>query len=377
MKLQYGIVGGGHGGFIGGVHRRAACFDGLAELKAGAFSRDPEANAETAALWNVSPERTYDDYHEMAEQESHRPDGVDFVSVATPNFTHYDVCRTFLEHGINVVCDKPMTVTLEEAEELVRIAREKDLLLGVSYTYSGYPILAQARKLIQGGEIGRPLSIVLRYAEDYLIDWEIPIQDGRNAWLVDPKKNGKAGCTAHIATHAEYLARYLLGRRLEKVLARFQYDLPDIAIETGVYAMLSFEGGVEGTLWSSNTAVGHHNDIAVEVLGEKGSISWKQYDATRLLIEGLSRPRQVYDASRPYLDPECRSLSRLPAGHPEGFYEAFSNVYRRFCEDLLIRKNGKSLDSFRFPTAEDGLLGMRFVEACYQSHHNGNVWTQI
>lgn len=377
MRLRYGIVGGGHGGFIGGVHRRAACFDYLADLVAGTFSRNPEASAEAAAVWGVPEERTYTDYKEMAEKESAREDGVEFVSVATPNFTHYDICKCFLEHGIHVVCDKPMTITVEEAEDLTALAKEKNLLFGVSYTYSGYPILEQARIMIQNRDIGKLLTIKAHYAEDYLIDWQIPIAEGRNAWLVDPKKNGKIGCTAHIATHAEYLMHYLTGLRLEKLLARFQYTMPDVEIETDVHVLMEYENGVQGLLWSSNAAVGHHNDIAVEILGDKGAIRWEQYDATRLIVERLNRPREVYDASRPYLVPECRDISRLPAGHPEGFYEAFSNVYRRFCTDLLALKNGEKLEKYRFPTVEDGLNGVRFMEACYQSHHAGNVWIEL
>ena len=377
MALKFGLVGGGHGGFIGGVHRRAATFDGLAQLVAGAFSRNPEASAQTAKEWGVSPERTYRDYREMAEQESQREDGIDFVSIATPNFTHYEMCKTFLQHGIHVVCDKPMTLTVEEAEDLERIARENGMLLGVSYTYSGYPIVEQARQMIQNGEIGKILTANAHYAEDYLIDWEIPIADGRNAWLIDPEKNGKTGCVCQIATHAEYLLHYVTGLKLEKVLANFQYTVPNVPLETDAHILMAFEGGVHGMMWSSCAAIGHHNDIGFEILGDKGTISWKQYDATRLTVDHLGGCQEIYDASRPYLASSCRSLSRLPGGHPEGYYEAFANVYKRFCTDLLAIKEGKQLTEYHFPSATDGLNGVRFTEACYQSNRKGNVWVDV
>ena len=377
MKLRYGLIGGGHGGFIGGVHRRAAAFDYLAELSAGVFSRNREASLESARLWNVAPDRTYADYKEMAEAESCREDGIDFVCVATPNFTHYDICRTFLEHGIHVMCDKPMTITVEEAEDLERLAREKGLLLGVTYTYSGYPILEQAKDILASGMAGKILTLNARYEEDYMIDWKPSASESRNAWQSDVSRNGKSGCTAGIGTHAEYLLHFLTGLRLEKVLARFQYSLPGCPVETGVQALLAYEGGVQGSLLSSTTAVGHHNDIGVEVQCEKGTIRWSQYDATRLYVDMIGEPQRVYDAGRPYLSENCQALCRLPGGHPEGYYEAFANVYRRFCTDLAEKKAGRDISSFRFPTVTDGLNGIRFVEACYNSHHAGNIWMDV
>ncbi len=377
MKLRYGLIGGGHGGFIGGVHRRAAAFDYLAELKAGVFSRNRAASLESAELWGVDSERTYADYKEMAEKESQREDGIDFVCVATPNFTHYEICKTFLEHGIHVVCDKPMTTTIEEAEDLARIAREKDMLFGVTYTYSGYPILEQARDILKSGELGKIITAKARYEEDYMIDWKPSAAESRNAWQTDVKKNGKSGCTAGIGTHAEYLLHFLTGLRIERLLARFQCSLPDCPVETAVHALLEYEGGVQGSLWSCTTAIGHHNDIEVEIQCEKGSLKWSQYDATRLYVDKIGQPQLVYDAGRPYLSENCSSLCRLPGGHPEGYYEAFSNIYRRFCTDLLDKKNGKQLSEYHFPTVEDGLNGMRFVEACYQSAHNNSRWMPV
>ncbi|MBR2188198.1 MAG: Gfo/Idh/MocA family oxidoreductase [Eubacterium sp.] len=377
MKLQYGLVGGGNNGFIGGVHRRAAAFDYLAELKAGAFSRNIDANSAAGAFWGVDPARTYPDYHEMARQEHAREDGIDFVSIATPNFTHYDVAKTFLEQGIHVVCDKPMTLTVEEAEELEQIAVSNDLLFGVSYTYSGYPILLQAKELIAGGSLGTVQMMKARYEEDYLAAWEPEKDDARTAWYKDPEKNGKTGCTAGIGIHAEYLLRFLTGLEPKRLLARFSYTVPESPIETGVNAMLEYENGAEGMIWASNTAVGHRNDVAVEIQCEKGTIFWQQYDASRLTVRRLGYPEEIYDTGRPYLTPAAREACRLPSGHPEGFYEAFSNVYKRFCQDLLAKKAGEKIAACSFPTVHDGLLGMRFIDACYYSHHAGNVWTDI
>ena len=377
MKLRYGMVGGGNGGFIGGVHRKAAAFDDLAELVAGVFSRNREASLKTADLWGVSRDRVYSSYEEMASKESAREDGIDFVCVATPNYTHYNVCKTFLEHGIHVVCDKPMTLTVDEAKDLVSIVEEKDLLFGVTYTYSGYPILMQAREIIKSGELGKMVLAKARYEEDYLVDWDQSSSKDRNAWQTDPQKNGKTGCTSGIGTHAEYVLHFLTGLKLEKLLARFQYSIPESPMETGVHALLEFETGVQGVLCSSNTAVGHHNDIEVEIQCEKGTVSWKQYQATQLSVEKLGKPKEIYDAGRPYLCGEAKDRSRLPAGHPEGFYEAFSNIYRAFCLDLLTKKQGEKLQEYHFPTVMDGLNGMKFVEACYESHHKGNVWVTV
>ena len=377
MKLRYGVIGGGHGGFIGGVHRRAADFDYLAELKAGVFSRNREASLETAELWGVDPERVYATYEDMAEQESKRADGIDFVCVATPNFTHFPICKAFMEHGIHVVCDKPMTISVEEAEELCRLAKEKNVLFGVTYTYSGYPLLAQAKAILQSGELGKIQLLKARYEEDYLVDWELSTENDRNGWQQNPALNGKAGCTAGIGTHAEYVLHYLTGLKLEKLLARFNYTVAGSELDTGVQALLEYEGGIPGILWSGITAVGHHNDIEIEIQCEKGTVTWKQYEATQLTVERLGKPKEVYDAGRPYLDAESKLYCRLPAGHPEGFFEAFSNIYRRFCMDLLEKKNGKDIKEYHFPTVEDGLNGMRFIDACYNSHHKGNVWVDV
>ncbi|WP_411337837.1 Gfo/Idh/MocA family protein [Ruminococcus gauvreauii] len=375
MKLRYGLIGGGNGGFIGGVHRRAADFDFACELSAGCFSRKQEANLQTGTLWGVTPERTYSSFQEMAEAEGNREDGVDFISIATPNFTHYEIARTFLEHGIHVICDKPVALDSVQAEELCSLAEERGLLFGVCYTYANYAILQEARRMIREGMLGELFSIVAEYPQDWILTPDDT--DVMSDWLMDPEKTGKAGCTAHIGTHLEYLMRYVTGAKPRRILARFQTYPRNLPLETESQVMIDYENQIQGLMWASIAAAGNDCGIALRVFGSRGSLEWSHLNPSRLIYRPLNQPSQTLVCGRNYLGEEAGRLARLPAGHPEGFYEAFANIFQNFCGDLKLLKEGRRPKELHFPTIEDGLLSMRFIEACVKSNENNNAWVEL
>jgi len=375
MKLNYGLIGGGNGGFIGSVHKKAATFDDCCVLKAGCFSRNQEANAKTGELWNVAADRLYTSYEEMAEQERKRADGIDFVSIATPNHTHFAIAKVFLENNIHVICDKPVTLDAAEAEVLHALAKEEGLLFGVAYTYANYAVLQEARRLIREGALGEVFSIIAEYPQDWVLT---PTDtDVMSDWLLDLEKTGKAGCTAHIGSHLEYLMRYITGAVPERVLARFNTYPVNLRIETEAQVMIQYENNIQGLMWASIAAAGNDCGIAIRVFGSQGSLEWSHRDPDRMLYHPLNQPSQIMVSGRGYLCEEAQRLSRLPAGHPEGFYEAFANIFRNFCINLQEYKAGKRSIELGFPTIDDGLLSMKFIEACVKSNEGGNVWIEL
>lgn len=375
MKLRYGLIGGGNQGFIGGVHRRAAEFDFCCELTAGCFSGNQEANRKTGELWGVGRERIYASYREMAEAEGKRNDGVDFISIATPNFTHYEIAKVFLENGIHVICDKPVALYSSQAKELSSLAKEQNLLFGVCYTYANYAILQEARKMIREGMLGEIFSIVAEYPQDWILTPDDT--DVMSDWLMDPERAGQAGCTAHIGTHLEYLMRYVSGANPRRILARFQTYPRKLPLETEAQVMIDYENQIQGLMWASIAAAGNDCGIALRIFGSRGSLEWSHLNPGHLLYHPLNQPSQTLVCGRNYLGEEAGRQARLPAGHPEGFYEAFSNIFRNFCQDLQLLKEGKRQDELHFPTIEDGVLSMRFIEACVKSNAGGNVWVEL
>ena len=379
-KLKFGMVGGGNGAFIGNVHRHGAVMDDLAELTAGCFTRNPEKNLETAKQWGIPDEsRVYANYMEMAEKESAREDGIDFVSVCTPNDTHFPIAKCFLEHGINVMCDKPLALRTEEGIELKRIAEEKDLLFGVTYTYTGYTMIEQARRMIAAGEIGKILTIVAEYPQEWLLVQMVSDRSDQATWRMDPKRSGPSGCCADIGTHVEALIGHMTGLKLERVLARFE-RLPkdkELPLDNNVQIMLEYEGGISGLIWSSQVALGNETDLRVRIFGDKGAIEWQHRDSQRLFVTRINEPVQIYTPTRDYDTESCRSLSRLPSGHPEGFFESFGNLYKGFCTALLKKKYGEDRGDYPYPTIDAGIEGLKFVDACLKSSNSGNIWVDL
>ncbi|MCB6366810.1 Gfo/Idh/MocA family oxidoreductase [Intestinibacillus massiliensis] len=376
-QLRFGMVGGGNGGNIGNSHRRGAAMDSLAVLSAGCFTRNFEQNKKDGAAWGVAPDRIYRDYKEMAEAESQREDGIDFVSIVTPNFTHYEIAKTFLEHGIHVSCEKPFTMTVAEAEELRDLAAAKGLEICLTYTYAHYPVLQQARRMVADGRLGRLISVVAEYPQDWLMLEGATDPSNYASWFMDPKKAGMSNATAAIGVHVWYLIKSMTGQPVDRVLADFAYYPEDAALEAASHTLFRLADGTRGLLWDSITAAGHDCDIGIKIYGEKGSLEWTHCDPIHLRVAMKDGPVEIYSAERAYLDPHARAASRLPAGHPEGFYEAFANIYRAFCTHLLDKKNGVDGGGYFHPTAQDGVDGMRFVAASVKSYQEGNVWVRL
>lgn len=377
MKLSFGMVGGGNGAFIGNVHRRGAIMDNLAELTAGCFTRNMDKNRQTAEEWGVTdPSRVYANFREMAEAESQREDGIDFVSIVTPTDTHYEIAKCFLEHGIHVVCDKPICLTLEEGLELQKIAQEKGLEFGVTYTYASYAVIRQAREMIDAGVIGNVIKIVAEYPQDWLIVSTVAEKSDQALWRLDPKRAGPSACCADIGTHLEALISRITGLKLERVMARFNHYKGSV-LEHDIDVMLEYEGGIPGTMWASQIASGNDCGVCVRVYGDKGAIEWRHTKPMEIQYTPLNEPTRTIVANREYNYAACTEQCRLPAGHPEGFYEAFGNIYHSFCAHLLAKKTGGDPGTFRHPTIEDGIAGLRFVDACVKSNAQGNTWVSL
>ena len=377
-KLKFGMVGGGAGGFIGDVHRKGAQMDDLALLAAGCFSRDQAKNLQTAERWNVTDRsRVYGTYQEMAEQEALRPDPIDFVIIATPNDTHYPIARLFLECGIPVMCDKPLALTVEQGLELEALAQQKQLLFGVTYTYTGYAMVRQAQAMVAAGEIGAITAIQGEYPQEWLAVSLVSEHSDQATWRHDPARSGPSGCCADIGTHVECLIRKITGLEPQRVIARFDKIPASVPLETNVQVMIDYEGGVPGLIWTSQVALGHETELTVRIFGEKGSIEWSHLRPWELRVTRINQPPQTYTASRDYLYPEARALCRLPTGHIEGFYEAFGNLYRGFCSHLAAAKFGGDPGTFSYPTIQDGIQGLKFVEACMKSNAANNSWVEV
>ena len=377
MKLSFGMVGGGNGAFIGNVHRRGAIMDNLAELTAGCFTRSMDKNRQTAEEWGVRDlSRVYANYQEMADAESKREDGIDFVSIVTPTDTHYAIAKCFLEHGINVVCDKPICLTLDEGLELQAIAQEKGLEFGVTYTYASYAVIRQAREMIDAGVIGNIVKIVAEYPQDWLIVSTVAEKSDQALWRLDPRRAGPSACCADIGTHLEALIARMTGLKLERVMARFTH-YKDSVLEHDIDVMLEYEGGIPGTMWASQIASGNDCGVCIRVYGDKGAIEWRHTHPMEITYTPLAQPTRTIVANREYNYAACTEQCRLPAGHPEGFYEAFGNIYHSFCTHLIAKKTGGDPGTFRHPTIEDGVAGLRFVDACVKSNAEGSRWVSL
>ncbi|MCQ2500868.1 MAG: Gfo/Idh/MocA family oxidoreductase, partial [Lachnospiraceae bacterium] len=364
--------------FIGNVHRRGATEDNLARLVAGCFTRNPEKNKETAKAWDVDDEsRVYASYKEMADAESAREDGIDFVTIVTPTDSHYEIAKYFLERGIHVVCDKPVTVTVEEAMELKAIAEEKDLLIGVTYTYGSYHAVQQGRAMIDHGDIGKILNIVAEYPQDWVIVQTVAENSDQATWRLDPVRSGGTACISDIGTHLEALVSRMTGLKMERVIARFTGYEPASTLDHDIQVLAQYEGGVPGMLWASQIASGSDCAVKVRVYGEKGSIEWSHLHPMELIYAPLNQPVRTITANREYNSPECVDLCRLPAGHPEGFYQAFANIYKAYCISLIAKKEGREDHSLRYFTIEDGIESLKFVKACVESNAKGSIWVDL
>lgn len=372
--LRFGMVGGGIGAYIGDVHRKGALFDGQAELVAGAFSRSYERTLLTGKQWGVDPDRLYRDYAEMAEKEAAREDGIDFVIIATPNYAHYSAAKAFLEQGIHVVCDKPLTITIEEAEELRNLAKAKGLLFCVTYAYSQCGALKQAQTMIKNGDLGEIIMVSAEYPGAWMA------ADVGTPWRLDPEQAGISACVGDIGTHIEHTVSYITGLEIDELCARLDnFGGEDRSLDTNAVIMVKYKNGAVGNYWCSQVAIGYDNGLSMRVFGTKGSIEWRQEEPDYLKVTKLGEPQQIWSRGSDYFYPEAQKMARLSPGHPEGYYEMFANLYLKFTSALLKLKQGLNLaeEDLDFPDAQAGVNGVKFIHRCVESSKRGSVWVKF
>ena len=379
VKLTYGMVGGGEGAFIGEVHRKAIAMDGRAEIVCGCFSRDGSTTLATGSALGLPDERLYASFEEMAVEEGKRDNKIDFAVVVTPNVSHYPAAKAFLENGINVVCDKPLTVTSAQAEELAAMARDQGLLFCVTYTYTGYPMVKHIRELIREGELGEIRFVNAEYAQDWLGTLLEETENKQAAWRADPAQAGGSNCVGDIGSHIENMVSYMTGLKIQSLCARLDIKVEGRKLDDNATIMVNYEGGATGLYWSSQIAVGHDNDLRVRIYGSEASIEWAQENPNYVRISYLERPTEVLSRGREELRPHAEGYVRIPSGHPEGYFEAFANIYDTFASALIRRKAGEtpSAEELDFPTAMDGVQGVRFIEKCVESSEKGATWVSF
>jgi predicted dehydrogenase len=367
-RIRLGMVGGGEGAFIGGVHRIAARIDGEYDLVAGALSSTPERARASGRALGLSAERTYDDFETMAEREAAREDGIEAVAIVTPNHMHAPAARAFLARGVHVICDKPLTATLEEAQDLVRTAQGADALFVLTHNYTGYPMVRQARAMVASGALGKVRVVQAEYAQDWLAT---PLeQSGQKQaeWRTDPGRSGVGGSTGDIGTHAYNLACFVTGLRLESLAADLQSFVPGRRVDDNGHVLLRFEGGARGMLWCSQVAPGNENALRLRVFGETGGLEWAQEDPNYLWHSRLGEPKRLLTRAGAGAGPEAARVSRTPGGHPEGYLEGFANIYAEAARAIrALAAGGPVPPEVVFPTVEDGLAGVAFVDACARS----------
>lgn len=376
-KLHYGMVGGGPGSFIGDAHRRAVNLDGQAQLVAGCFSRTPEKCRLTGAELGIEEDRCYTTYEEMAKAEAARADGIDFVVVVTPNVSHYPACKAFLEAGIHISCDKPLCLTVEQAEELERIAEEKGLLFLVTYTYMGHVTAKHIKRYIAQGKLGKIRTVMAEYPQGWLA-YEGEWGGKQGAWRCDPAQSGGVNCLGDLGTHVENAVSTMTGLKIKRVLAKMDVVVPSRVLDDNDVVMVEYEGGATGVYWTSQFAIGHMNDLRVRIYGENGSILWKQEECEKVtMIDRDGMIRQCYRGAGG-IEPGAAAYGRLPSGHTEGWLESMANLYRSFMECVRAKAAGSfTPDMVDFPTVHDGAEGVRFVHACLKSNAEGNVWVDL
>jgi predicted dehydrogenase len=375
-RLKYGMVGGGPGSFIGEVHRKAIGLDGLAEIAAGAFSTSHEKTLETGRALGIEDSRLYPDFETMAEEESKRPDRIDFAVIVTPNARHYAAAKAFLSRGIDVVCDKPLTFEVAEAEELGMLARQRDLLFCVTYTYTGYPAVKQAREIIRRGDIGEIRFVNAEYPQEWLATPVETEGSKQAAWRADPKQSGKSNCVGDIGSHVENLVSYVTGLKIASLCARLDSFVPGRVLDDNASILVNYQGGAKGLYWSSQIAVGYDNALGIRVFGSTGSIRWSQENPNYLVLSRLGQPTVTLSRGRDGFYAHAQGYSRIPSGHPEGYFEAFANIYKTFITALAKKKAGQTLNEgeLDFPGAEDGISGVKFIGKCVDSSRKGAVW---
>ena len=381
-KLNMGLVGGGQGAFIGRVHSIAGTLDNRAVLVAGALSSDPQKAKASAADYDIPAERAYGSYQEMIAGELQRPVGqrVDFVSVATPNHTHFQIAKAFAQAGFNVMCDKPMTFDLAQAEQLAQAVEKSGVVFAVTHNYTGYPLVRQAREMVRSGELGEIQAVRASYIQGWLRTRLETSDQKQAAWRTDPSKSGIAGCFGDIATHAYNLGRFISGLLPDSISCVLKTFEPGRALDDYGTAMIRFANGGLGTVTASQISHGRENDLWVEIDGTKGALEWHQEEPNRMTVRKNGEPHRVYTrAGGPYLSQAAQDASRIPAGHPEAFLEAFANIYTAAFADMAKRAGGAKIDSSAslYPNVADGVDGMNFITQCVASSADDGAWKKL
>ena len=379
-KIRMGMVGGGPGSFIGAVHRMAAKLDGQIELVCGCFSSSPAKSLETGRSLDLPEDRIYGSYPEMMEREAVLPEGerMDFVSIVTPNDMHFAPALLALEKGFDVAMDKPMTYTLDEAKQLRDKVKESGRLLLLTHTYTGYPMVKEARERVRRGDLGKIRLVYVEYPQGWLYN-DCSATNKQAAWRVDPKRSGKAGCMGDIGTHAFNLAEYITGLRTEALCGELHTFVPDRLLDDDGAALLRYEGGARGVLMASQVAVGQENSLRIRVYGEKGGLEWHQEEPNTLLMRWPDRQPEVIRTGGAGLSLWATANTRTPAGHPEGYLEAFANLYRHFAAALQARLADEepTPTDLDFPSVEEGVRGMQFIETIVSTKNSDQKWVSI
>ena len=382
-KLRMALVGGGRGAFIGRVHATAAILDNRAALVAGALSSDPKKAKESAPDYDIPGDRAYGSHKELIDAELKRPasDRVDFITVATPNHTHYEIAKAAIEAGFNVICDKPLTFDLKQAEDLAAAVEKKKVVFAVTHNYTGYPLVRHARQMIQAGELGEIQAVRAFYIQGWLRS-RLELENQKQAsWRTDPGKSGAAGCFGDIGTHAFNLGRYITGLIPAQISCNLKTFEKGRALDDYGHAVIRYENGAMGTVTASQISHGRENDLFIEVDGTKGALQWRQEEPNVLVFRQNGKPHALYtrDPNAPYMNDMGRAACRLPSGHPEAFFEAFANIYRAAFDDMVLRAEGKQVEGRDtvYPNVYDGTEGMFFIEQCVASSKESGAWVNM
>lgn len=382
-KIRYGMVGGGRGAFIGAVHRIAANIDGQIELVCGAFSSSPRKSKASGKDFFLPAKRCYGTFQEMIEKEKQLPEGerMDFVSIVTPNHMHFPPAKMALENGFHVLSDKPATFDLKEAKTLEKLVKQTKCLYGLTHNYTGYPLVKEARDMIAAGKLGKIRKVVVEYPQGWLATRLEASGQKQADWRTDPKRSGAAGCIGDIGTHAENLAEYITGLKIKELAADITTFVKGRKLDDDGNVLLRFTNGAKGVLHSSQISVGEENNLNIRVYGETGGIEWHQNEPNTMLVKWLDQPMQVFRTANGYLGANAAAATRTPASHPEGYLEAFANIYVNFANHIRAKQERRKLvkddPALDYPKIQDGIRGMAFIEAVVKSSKNNARWTKL
>jgi predicted dehydrogenase len=380
-KVRYGMVGGGRGAFIGAVHRIAAAIDQEIELVCGAFSSDPQKSRDSGADLNLPTDRCYGSFQEMISAEAKLPkeERMEFVAIVTPNHVHFPPAKMALENGFHVLSDKPATFDAAEAREIAALVKKTKLLYGLTHNYTGYPLVKEARKMVRDGKLGKIRKVVVEYPQGWLATRLEASGQKQASWRTDPKRSGAAGSMGDIGTHAENLAEYITGLKIQELAADLTTFVKGRKLDDDGSVLLRFKGGAKGVLMASQISVGEENNLAIRVYGETGGLEWHQNEPNTLLVKHLDRPTEIYRTGNGYLSDVAKAATRTPPSHPEGYLEAFANIYKNFARQVRAFNDGaaKKGDESDYPKIEDGIRGMDFIEAVVNSSKNNAAWTKM